>query len=61
MQTNSIGFTKAPTLPCKYIIHVVSTPKTVSDAVEKCLKLAERLRVKSIGFPAMCTGKQFIK
>ncbi len=57
------AYTKAGHLPCRYVIHAVGPvwgegdeDKKLAEAVSGCLKLADKLAITSIAFPAISTG-----
>lgn len=57
------AYTGAGSLPCKYVIHAVGPvwgegdeDKKLAEAVAGSLRLAERLKLTSIAFPAISTG-----
>ena len=57
------AYTSAGSLPCKYVIHAVgpiwgeeSEDEKLSAAVKGSLKLADKLKLKSISLPAISTG-----
>ncbi|MBN1230646.1 MAG: macro domain-containing protein [Anaerolineales bacterium] len=57
------AFTNSGNLPCKYVIHAVGPvwgsgdeDSKLNDAIWGSLRLGDRLRLKSIAFPAISTG-----
>lgn len=57
------AYTGAGSLPCKYVIHAVGPvwgegdeDKKLAEAIAGSLRLAERLKLTSIAFPAISTG-----
>lgn len=63
---NGIAVTTGGNLPCKCIIHLAAPaafdkkPPSMKDweeGITKCLKEAEKMRLNSIAFPLLGTGK----
>jgi len=57
------AYTGAGSLPCRYVIHAVGPvlgegdeDRKLADAIRGSLRLADRLGVQSIAFPAISTG-----
>ena len=57
------AFTRAGNLPCKVVIHAVGPvwgdgdeEKKLAAAIQGSLRLAEKLKITSIAFPAISTG-----
>ncbi|XP_076461058.1 uncharacterized protein LOC143293737 [Babylonia areolata] len=64
IKMGELAVTKGGKLMCKKIFHctlpkekdTAKIRKVVKDAVKKCLKMADKLKLNSIGFPALGTG-----
>lgn len=57
------AYTRAGSLPCKYVIHAVGPvwgegdeDKKLAEAIAGSLRLADHLKLASIAFPAISTG-----
>ena len=62
MKKEGIAITSAPGLPCRHIIHIVAqdTEHDWKPVIDRCLKMAEDNKIRSIAVPALGTGKDVL-
>ena len=65
MPDDGVAVTGKGKLKCqKCVIHLAAPqgyPSAWSKIVRKCLQIADKLEIKSLSFPALGTGKYFIR